>query len=233
MHHFMKAYRDFPKGKLLKSESPDFILKLNPKKTIGIELTHLHDPIEGGGNTKIQVSSVERELVDRSQQLFERASPRQLYASFSFREDQKISRNQVQKTASSINRILLEQIVQKDNRSPFSLIIEKDGLPQCIESIYLLYHPEIKFAFWDLRKSFLMPEITEEIIYNVINEKNDKLPLYSRKKIDYFWLIISTDQLKGISSNYITRLIDKLNFNTGFHKLFLFELFSGKIFELL
>jgi hypothetical protein len=40
---FRKSYPDFPKGKLMKSESPDFILKIAPKKSIGIEITRLHD----------------------------------------------------------------------------------------------------------------------------------------------------------------------------------------------
>ena len=34
---FSKEYSDFPKGKLVKTESPDFILKINLKKSIGIE----------------------------------------------------------------------------------------------------------------------------------------------------------------------------------------------------
>lgn len=41
---FRNVYPDFPKGKLFKTESPDFILKETPKKTIGIELTKLHGP---------------------------------------------------------------------------------------------------------------------------------------------------------------------------------------------
>jgi hypothetical protein len=40
---FRKCYSDFPKGKLVKSESPDFILKINSRKSIGIEITRLHD----------------------------------------------------------------------------------------------------------------------------------------------------------------------------------------------
>jgi hypothetical protein len=40
---FRKNYADFPQGKLVKSESPDFILKINPKRSIGIEITRLHD----------------------------------------------------------------------------------------------------------------------------------------------------------------------------------------------
>jgi len=42
MKQFRNDYAAFPKGKLQKSESPDFILKQNPKTTIGIELTKLH-----------------------------------------------------------------------------------------------------------------------------------------------------------------------------------------------
>jgi len=42
MEQFRYEYIDFPKGKLLKSESPDFILKINTKAAIGIELTKLH-----------------------------------------------------------------------------------------------------------------------------------------------------------------------------------------------
>jgi len=41
MEYFREAWNGFPKGKLVPSESPDFILKLNPKKSFGIELTRL------------------------------------------------------------------------------------------------------------------------------------------------------------------------------------------------
>jgi hypothetical protein len=44
MEYFRNVYTEFPKGKLVKSESPDFILSDNPKNTIGIELTKLHGP---------------------------------------------------------------------------------------------------------------------------------------------------------------------------------------------
>lgn len=44
MEYFRSSYSEFPKGKLVKSESPDFILSENPKNTIGIELTKLHGP---------------------------------------------------------------------------------------------------------------------------------------------------------------------------------------------
>lgn len=42
MEQFRNEYKEFPKGKLEKSESPDFIVKVSPKNAIGIELTKLH-----------------------------------------------------------------------------------------------------------------------------------------------------------------------------------------------
>lgn len=44
MEQFKSIYPEFPKGKLEKSESPDFILKISAKYAIGIELTKLHGP---------------------------------------------------------------------------------------------------------------------------------------------------------------------------------------------
>ena len=44
MEYFRNEYKEFPKGKLMKSESPDFILSVSPKNDIGIELTKLHGP---------------------------------------------------------------------------------------------------------------------------------------------------------------------------------------------
>ena len=44
LEQFRYENKEFPKGKLQKSESPDFILRVSPKNTIGIELTKLHGP---------------------------------------------------------------------------------------------------------------------------------------------------------------------------------------------
>ncbi len=45
-HQVLQIFRnlvsDFPKGKVLPTESPDFLVRLNRKKVIGIELTELH-----------------------------------------------------------------------------------------------------------------------------------------------------------------------------------------------
>ncbi len=41
VEQFMQLYEDFPKGKLVVGESPDFLVRMNRKKAIGIEVTEL------------------------------------------------------------------------------------------------------------------------------------------------------------------------------------------------
>ena len=41
LDEFRKYYPEFPKGKIVQSESPDFILETSPKHTVGIELSAL------------------------------------------------------------------------------------------------------------------------------------------------------------------------------------------------
>ncbi|MCB0807308.1 MAG: hypothetical protein KDC05_16035, partial [Bacteroidales bacterium] len=43
MAMFRKSYSEFPKGRLIPSESPDFILKTGRHQSIGIELTRISD----------------------------------------------------------------------------------------------------------------------------------------------------------------------------------------------
>ena len=45
---FRQSFPEFPKGKLVPSESPDFILKATTKKWIGIELTSVGNPGQNG-----------------------------------------------------------------------------------------------------------------------------------------------------------------------------------------
>lgn len=73
LDYFRKYFDNFPKGKLIKSESPDFILQINPKNTIGIELTRLND------TAPTLKEKIEHTLSNKSQKL-------KLYRSKNFNE---------------------------------------------------------------------------------------------------------------------------------------------------
>ena len=72
---FRKAYINFPKAKVSKAESPDFILQISPKRKIGIELTEL---IQYEQNSKNLIyNSIER-LIDKKEEKIELYQKRKL-----------------------------------------------------------------------------------------------------------------------------------------------------------
>jgi hypothetical protein len=128
---FRKSYPEFPKGKLLKSESPDFILRQNYHQSIGIEITKLR-----------------------------------------------------------------EANIPKSN----------PGFP--------------------------VAELNYANIGAAIRSKEEKLALYRQKKINIFWLLITVDYIRLSEAMNSSNIIAGWEFNTGYHKVFLFDLFEKKIFEL-
>ena len=63
---FIKEYADYPGGRLLKSESPDFILKINSKTSIGIELTRIKPPVSLHRTYKSQDIVLNKEILEQT-----------------------------------------------------------------------------------------------------------------------------------------------------------------------
>lgn len=47
LQRFRNAWKEFPAGRIVKSESPDFILRTSRKHSIGIEITRIDTPASG------------------------------------------------------------------------------------------------------------------------------------------------------------------------------------------
>jgi hypothetical protein len=63
MQYFRETYPGFPKGKLVKGESPDFRLWISAKRFIGIELTQVqHDRHANSGQNVLHAESAADEL---------------------------------------------------------------------------------------------------------------------------------------------------------------------------
>ncbi|MBN2891089.1 MAG: hypothetical protein JXL97_04405 [Bacteroidales bacterium] len=121
---FRKSYEDFPKGKIYASESPDFIVKLGKKKSIGIEITRF---------------------------------------------------------------ILSSKVVHQ----------------QFIDNLN-----------------------------EIIDKKNEKFLLYQKKVCNNYWLIIFVEDLRKFVNFSIQNIIEKLDFNSNFDKIFLFDMQSSKTYFL-
>ncbi len=65
---FRKVFHDFPRGKIVKTEAPDFTIKVSSKKAIGIELTRLI----AINSTVISPWPQEKHLADMIKKILER-----------------------------------------------------------------------------------------------------------------------------------------------------------------
>ena len=127
MNYFIEKYEGFPAGKLVKHESPDFLLKVNRHNTIGIELTQL------GVH-----STIGRETTD----------------------------------------------------------------------------------------------VLTEALQHTLEKKQQKIPLYNKLWLIEKWLIVYTDKLALPVGAKMEKLFGRLTVSSGFNRTYLFDLFTGKIFEI-
>jgi len=128
LDQFISTWTDFPKGRIFKTESPDFIIAVNPKYLVGIELTILHDP-EGKNST-----------------------------------------------------------------------------------------------------SYPSTRVTKEILEAVIMKKEDKIPLYEKKKLNEIWLIITITTREQMPDYNLDNKLSTWLFHNGFNKVFLFNLIDQKVY---
>jgi hypothetical protein len=120
MRYFKEKYPKLPKGKLIKSESPDFQLWISTKRFIGIELTQVHQLIPENHSpcflcyesAKIQV---EKSVLSKEEKigLYRSAHPHQLwliiFADYSEPNAMQkvIKENLVEPFATSFDRVFL------------------------------------------------------------------------------------------------------------------------------
>ncbi len=136
IRYFREKYPAFPKGKLIASESPDFIIKENAKITTGIELTHLVDYNNGN-------------------------------------------------------------------------------------------------SFYNNIETSLIQNLSEDIINHILEQKEEKIKLYRKQILNRIWLVITADNLDLPESGKFIESMTLWDLKTSFDKVFLFDLFGGKVFELI
>jgi len=69
IRYFKEKYPAFPKGKLIKDESPDFILKTGRHYSIGIELTQIISPQHGFQNDFQFIDEVMKTILKKNGKL--------------------------------------------------------------------------------------------------------------------------------------------------------------------
>jgi len=224
MRSFRENYPDFPKGKLTKSESPDFVLKLSPSKSIGIEISRIFKNSAMG--TK---ESEMRSVIYRAHELYSEHLKLPVFA-WIYLNDQYVGPINQELTATKIAIAIIDAIEDQNGKTTMKVQLEKDLLPNGINRIIIYANPNIKNPYWDCRTEIRIGDLFESTISGLISQKDEKLNLYRKQINDFYWLILYADFVQKPTSSDLNKIIERNSVKSAFNKVFFYNLFDEKFF---
>ncbi len=233
MHYFRECYPVFPRGKLISSESPDFILKLKTRTQIGIELTRLN-PLNAPapGNSRLEQHIIRDRIIHTVKELVESNSSMQLFVKFLFSENNPIEAERELSVIAQVAHIIRKSILLKKLNKFFYIVIDNKSLPRGLENILIINHPALENSIWERSNNLGLSEDVLGDIREAIYKKDEKLHLYHRQNLNSYWLIVITDRLQGTRNYNLHDKIMNHDFQSHFQHVFLFDLIKTKIFQL-
>ncbi len=226
---FRDALKGFPKGKLIKSEAPDFILRQAHKKKTGIEITRLHHK-NNERPQPFETGSKEYLLVDEARNISLAGFKKHLLVKFIFNET-SFDITDIKLYASFLG-LYLGKLLEKQSLKHSWVINANDKLPAFLDAITIAFHPEFRKSSWSPAKNFLLYELKREIIEDSLIRKEEKLSRYRRRDFDRYWLILNTLQFRSSKNHNISNKLEKWKFKSSVNRVFLFELLNNKVHEL-
>ncbi|HDR50217.1 MAG TPA: hypothetical protein ENN90_01155 [Mariniphaga anaerophila] len=233
MQYFRESYPDFPKGKVVPWESPDFIVKLKSRNKLGIELTRLNpanarEPDEA----ELRIIQSREQIINSARSLFEETSPLRLFVKFLFSENNPVAPERELPVAAQAANAIRQVTAHKPPTSFFRESIGTEGLPAGIETILIVHHPEMQNGLWERSNNLGVSENVVADIRESIYKKEEKLRLYQKQRLNYYWLLITTDRLRGVKNYNLPYKIMNHSFESRFQHVFLFDLIKSDVFQL-
>lgn len=233
MNYFMEFYPDFPKGSLLPTESPDFILTFKNRHQLGIELTRLNPgnaaPPDAAHLRKIEFRE---HLIGIVRDLFEHNNAHNLFVKFLFSEKKSIDRENEISVAVRVANLIRMAVGKKKEQRFFRILIESSELPEGLDGLLIVNHPALNISFWERSNNLGVSNNVVDDIRMAIHKKDEKLRLYRKQRLNYYWLLITTDRLRGVKSFNLPNKIMNHKFHSNFQRVFLFDLIKSNVFQL-
>ena len=233
MQYFRECYHDFPKGKVVNSESPDFIITLKSKNNIGIELTRLNPiNVKEPDHHETDQNQIRENIIYTAQSLFKQSSGLKLFTKFLFSNNTNIPLEKELITAAQVTDVIRKAVVNRHSDSFFRESVPISNLPDGLEALLIIHHPELKVNLWERSNNLGISGNVIEDIRETIHKKDEKLRLYQKQHLNYYWLLITTDRLRGIKNYNLPDKIMNHSFHSRFQHVFLFDLIKSDIYQL-
>lgn len=229
INYLRSSYADFPKGKIVSSESPDFIIKSKLAKKIGIELVRM-------APEKLFDHLVYTEfragLIDEARELFEHSSDLKLFVKVCFSGKKTIFEERLLCVSAILANRIRTVVSSKNRRSFFYHLLTAGELPDGIQQVLIVHHPAMEKSVWEETNNLGLSENIIADLNRAISRKEEKLLLYRKKKLDAYWLLVLTDFLREEKSPNVKNTILFANFQSSFDRILLFDLVRTQVLKI-
>ncbi len=233
VNYFRECLDTFPKGNLEPAESPDFILSLKNHHKIGIELTRLNPGNADVPDEQQREIAKEREhLIALTKGIFENEFPHKLFVKFLFSDDVPIEQERQMMVAVRTAALIKNVLRNKNPGSFFTISLSNLQISQGLSDILIVGHPQLITSIWERSNNLGVSNNVVDDIKMAIHKKDEKLKLYQKQRLNFYWLLITTDRLRGVKSFNLSNKIMNHSFHSLFQHVFLFDLIKSEVFEL-
>lgn len=234
INYFRESYNDFPKGKMMPTESPDFTIKMKNYHILGIELTRLNPGnAEALNENELAENSFREQIIEKSKTLFEQGSELKLFVKFLFSDAHKIQPEKELMVVVQLVNAIRMAIQNKSENSFFKVSVSQDQLPEGLEEILIIYDPVMETPVWELSNNLGISSDVIDDLKKAIQKKDEKLRLYQKNHLNYYWLLITTDRLRSTKNYNLANKIKNQQFESRFQQVFLFDLMKSDIYQLI
>ncbi len=233
MQYFRECYTDFPAGKVISSESPDFVVTMKSRNCLGVELTRLN-PLSGREPDEYDRlnNQIRERIIELAKTRVESSSSLKLFVKFLFSAKITIPEERILPVALQTANLIRQAVNGHSPHSFFRESISSKLLPKGLEALLIVHHPGLEISIWERSNNLGISGNVVNDIRETIRKKDGKLRLYQKQRLNYYWLIITIDRLRGLNSYNLPSGIMNHTFHSHFQQVFLFDLIKSDVYQL-
>lgn len=228
LNFFRERFPDFPKGKLVAGESPDFMVRSAGGNHTGIEITSLYRNHSNLLHDKPEQAIYAR-LLEKTRELTERFVSEPLTVKMLIGPYPRISDAHILSLAARTS------VAIRENLPTANQPVEVTGsrrLSPPVRGVVVECNGWKTVSDWEVLLPLGMDHDIIHDLVAVIDKKEEKLPLYYSSGISECWLLILCDHLMTERNINIYNKLSLHPFRSAFQKVFLLEIMKAGYIEL-
>jgi hypothetical protein len=231
-HRFVGILRqripDFPSGRLVETESPDFVIITRNGK-VGVEVTKIHQ--QTASNRLRRQESEQEKIANEAVQIFETKSSIPLEVEIHFSANSVFNKRNRSRLAMAIanliNAYLPSEAGPLVSRNDWS---DQEAFPYEVDSISIYRLAGLKQNFWSVPSAGLVQENFVAEMQAVITKKDTLITKY--QICSEYWLLIVAEGNSASTFFHPSSPTVEHRYTSAFKRIFFLEAFTRKLWEL-